>query len=523
MKKLVIAAVMFLALSAAAFAQSSFTVASTPESYVACCGLTEKTGDISFTAVPGTPDSILGTLTVTYPVPITNAATVFGGPPNSNVFAIWRVGTIGGTPGVLPPGITDGMAVTPSVANVDGKGVVVISVPAAAQAPYSIRLTGVRVNVSGACSGSIAANITSTGNLLTSGETNVTVISNVSQALRNPAYGSGGTPPVFSNAAAINAVTGVVTYANTATFGNVVLVNIQENFLDAFGKIAGAAGDTTANRAKQVRLTFSSFPAGVSVTLPATDNSTLFALTTASGGAATSFTVPSATGSLVAYYTLTTNSVPTTLESLSIPITVNVSPLASLPLASGSVNVSAHIAPIDALATAVPRYADDAACQTATLTVLTVQGASTTLLVPYAVNSAGYDTGLEVANTTTDPGTAAMGFTQAVRQAGAMTFYFYPQTGDAFSYATVAGSPGTGLAADGTLATGRIYTALLSQLLAAANKGPDFSGYIFIICNFTNGHGQYFISDFEFFTNGALMLVVNRDSVGRANPESLGN
>jgi len=506
MKKILIAAVMFLALSAAAFAQTSFTVSSVPESYVACCGLTERTGDIAFTAISGTPNSIAGTLTVTYPTPVTNSSLTGIG-----------VTSVAGVVGTLT-GVAPAVAIS-SAQNVDGKGVVVITVAAGGIYPFSITLSGVRVNVSGACSGSVSATITSTGNLLTSGETSVVVISNVAQALRTPALAT------LTTAVSINAVTGGQTGGVNIDTGtsNGVNLQVKENFLDAFGKINGAAGDPSANISKMIRLTVSKVPAGVTLTFPVADSSGLFTLAASNGTLATAaaslgtLTTPGAV-----YYRLTTNSNPTVLESLIVLLKIaNTGPY---PLTSGSVTVTAHIAPFDAsiVPTLIPRYTDDAACETGSVTVLNIVGASTTLLVPYAVNSAGYDTGIEVANTTTDPGTLAMGFTQAVRQSGTMTFYFYPQTGDAFSYATVAGSPGAGLSADGALATGRIYTVMLSQLLTAAQKS-GFSGYIIIITNFTNAHGQYFISDFEYFTNGALMLVVNNPSAGRANPEILGN
>jgi hypothetical protein len=296
---------------------------------------------------------------------------------------------------------------------------------------------------------------------------------------------------------------------------------VKENFLDAFGKIEGSLGDPTANMSKMIRLTVSKIPSGVTLNFPVNDSTGKFTLAGSNGTLATaSTTLTNALTPAAIYYRLTTNSDPTVLESLVVPVTAAIAGSATYPLPNGTVTVSAHVAPFDAANTMVPRYVDDAACETGTVTILSITGASTTLLVPYAVNSAGYDTGIEVANTTTDPGTALLGITQAVRQTGAMTFYFYPQTGDAFSYATVAGSPGNGLETDGTLKTGRIYTVMLSQLLTAAQKGPDFAGYIFIICNFTNGHGQYFISDFEYFTNGALMLVLG---TSRANPETLGN
>jgi hypothetical protein len=133
--------------------------------------------------------------------------------------------------------------------------------------------------------------------------------------------------------------------------------------------------------------------------------------------------------------------------------------------------------------------------------------------MPYAVDQVGYDTGIAISNTTKDPGAQAMGITETiVAQSGNITFYFY-QDGDPVSvYTTQAGSPGAGLDATGNLVAGATYSVLLSEIAALAQPpipAEDFQGYVFIICNFTNAHGQYFISDFEFFTNGALMLVID--------------
>jgi hypothetical protein len=515
-KNLLIAAVMLLALSTAAMAQfvpgARFTVASVPETFVSCCGQTERTGDIGWTAVPGSPDSITGTITVTYPVFITNG---IGSGYGTGIWAEATATTASGTTGTAP---TVSIA---SVTNdpVTGRGAVVINVGAGGIYPYTISLSGVRVNVSGSCSGSISANITSTGNLLTSGETNVMVISNVAQALQTP---------TASGAIAINAVTGDedsnpnngVQKSGTVTF------RVRENFPDAFGKTQ--ITDLSANTSKMIRLAVSKVPAGVTLSFPVTGNNNLFQLSSSNGTLATAAQVVSGTSTVPAYvyYRLVTDSSPIALEYLDIPITVaNSGPY---PLTGAPVTISAHVAPIDATNTMIPRYADLVECETSATQVVSIYGASTTLLVPYAVNMSGllgYNTGIAVANTTTDPGTGFMGFTTAVKQSGAITFYFYPQTGPTFTYATTAGSPGSGLNSDGTLKTGGTYVVLLDQLLTAAGQSLDFTGYIFIITNFTNAHGQYFISNFEEFTNGALMLVVNNSDTiaGRAGPEKLDN
>jgi len=513
-KNLLIAAVMLFALSTVAMAQSGarFTVASVPETFVSCCGQTEKTGDIGFTAVPGSPNSVAGTITVTYAVPVKNAKSTS---TLAGISVSSAAQTYAGAVGVAPTvSIPDGKA---GVDNIDGKGVVVITVGAGGVYPYSITLTGVRVDVStGAqCGGSVSANITSTGNLLTSGETSVVVISNVKQALTTPTV----------TAVTVNAVTGGV----TGTLG----IKVKENFLDAFGK----AVDPSTNVSKIIRLAITKVPAGVKLTFPLATNNALFVLSSASGSIATEPAVvtSSATDPAYVYYRLVTDSDPTVAESLDVTVGVSTTG-ATLPISGAPVSVSAHVGPIDnnIPQTLIPRYADSVDCETAKAQILSVFGASTTLLIPYAVNQDvlfGYNTGFAIANTTQDPGKDAMGFAEAVRQTGAITFYFFKSVAGTdgaatkFSYKTTAGSPGSGLNADGTLSPGKEYVVLLDQLLKAAGQGKDFTGNIFAICDFSNGHGQYFISDFEAFTNGALMLVVNNPdtTAGRAGPERLEN
>ncbi len=79
-KTILIAAVMFFALTASAFAQATFSVSSIPETTVVNSGFTEKTGDIMFTTVAGTPASVTGTFTISYGVPITAGTTATPSP-----------------------------------------------------------------------------------------------------------------------------------------------------------------------------------------------------------------------------------------------------------------------------------------------------------------------------------------------------------------------------------------------------------------------------------------------------------
>jgi hypothetical protein len=191
------------------------------------------------------------------------------------------------------------------------------------------------------------------------------------------------------------------------------------------------------------------------------------------------------------------------------------------------VSVSAHIGPISTT-TYYPRYAEGT-CETAATQFLTVSGAlTTTLMVPYAVdlgNTQGaYQTGIVVSNTTADPGTTAMGFQQAIRQTGKITVYFYPSNGSSVATWVSTSFPNFGgLDANGKLAPGGQFTAMVNQLFPSTVT--SFSGYLFIITDFTNAHGEFFISNFDNFTHGALMLVVNNPliatTVGRTVSEGL--
>lgn len=170
-----------------------------------------------------------------------------------------------------------------------------------------------------------------------------------------------------------------------------------------------------------------------------------------------------------------------------------------------------------------PQYVEG--CETSTAILIMTSGArNTVLLVPYATTEVGYDTALAVANTTNDPGTTAMGgFLQAIRQTGGFKIYFYPKSGPAIAPFDSASWPSSfGLDANGMLPPGGTFVALLSQILPVGVT--EFGGYVFIITDFTNAHGEFFVSDFDNFTHGGLMLVVNDpsgSSAGRTAEQGL--
>jgi hypothetical protein len=109
----------------------------------------------------------------------------------------------------------------------------------------------------------------------------------------------------------------------------------------------------------------------------------------------------------------------------------------------------------------------------------------TILLYPFITNQSGFDTGIAIANTSTDPfGTGP--------QAGACTLNWY--SGPASPPPTVTGS----------IASGTVYTTLASTTVSG------FQGYMIAVCTFQYAHGFAFISDLgaRNLAMGYLALVI---------------
>jgi len=220
--------------------------------------------------------------------------------------------------------------------------------------------------------------------------------------------------------------------------------------------------------------------------------------------------------------------------------TITVGATATLPLAAGTVTARVTLAPTGAALNTtttpasvltgattgqIPRYQSSL---TAAVTVVNIVPAQTTFLIPYVTTAAGFDTGIALANTSDDKIAFSSG--NAVPVNGTISFYFFPTaaTGTPFSYTTSATSPGQGFPVpntNGNINAGKSYIVLLSQLLQAAGAPPVFSGYIFAVANFTNGHGSAFPTNFSGFTSNTPVLVMpNPPQVPRpiGSVESLG-
>jgi hypothetical protein len=125
----------------------------------------------------------------------------------------------------------------------------------------------------------------------------------------------------------------------------------------------------------------------------------------------------------------------------------------------------------------IPRFITDAS---AARNILVIQICRTILLYPYVTNQAGFDTGLEIANTSQDPFTTGSNTTAA--QAGSCRLTWYGGT-------TAAPTTPPGPSDTGSIAGGAIWVNTAQALV------PNFQGYMIAVCNFQYAHGFAFISD----------------------------
>ena len=489
--KLLVAAVMFFCFTlVAAYAATQYTVGSTPETTVVESGKTEKTGDITFATAPSSGATVTGTITIDYlnPITVNNLATVI-----QDVIA-----NDGNTPPAIGvPVIEDGNKLT-------------FTITPSATTPsldYAFRVTGVRVDVAGS-PGSVPldARISSTGNTITVGQTEPRVI----QAAEVGIASFSGTTPVR-----INSVSGAYAAGSPTS---VILTGV-EGFRNAFG--VTNATEPTQNNPQMIKVELSPIPAGVTLFFPATATSSIGVWT------ANVTTLAGPIAAPAVYYTITTDTDVANVENFVISsVAVTAAPVTTSAYEDQTIYASITLAAIYneiGYTGYIPRYVKTLV---GPVPIVEFFHPTTTLLVPFAYNNAPvedepvYNTGLTIANITVDPGATAMGFPSAVPQDGTFMFYLYSNTGDVYTVDSTELDP-KDILDDGMLLQGSTYTILLSEVLDAAEAPEDFNGYVFIVCQFTNGHGEYFVSDFNHFSHGALMLVVTGSR--NVTAESLNN
>jgi len=148
----------------------------------------------------------------------------------------------------------------------------------------------------------------------------------------------------------------------------------------------------------------------------------------------------------------------------------------------GTASVSGSFAPQSTVTTAStsnnqPRFADTSVART----LFNINSCATNILFPFLTNQVGFDSGVAIANTSTDPfGTAP--------QSGACKMNYYGET--------TGGGAAPAAQTSAVIPSGKTLTATLSS---GGNYGvaatPGFQGYVIAQCAFQYGHGFAFISD----------------------------
>jgi len=185
-------------------------------------------------------------------------------------------------------------------------------------------------------------------------------------------------------------------------------------------------------------------------------------------------------------------------ETLAIPVSVAYTGVPSLAAATSG-TVSANYAPQSsnpgAISSPIPRFSSAPVTGSGLYSVV---ACSTSLLFPYVTSQPGWNVGLAVSNTGTDP----FGNTG---QSGTCAFSFFGATGAPAAPVTL-GAAGFG---DSTaIAPGTTSADVLSNALAT---GANFTGYAIAVCNFQYAHGYAFVignNTKSTFAHGYLALVL---------------
>jgi hypothetical protein len=491
-------------------------------------------------------------LTISLGVPITNTtSTATAAPANGHPSgtARIRVGTtfgghfnpanvcinlVNNAAGVIVVGL--GTPTAPATCNLNGTGSPTTGISFAAGPTTSFfDLQGVLVSTNGK-TGALVASMTSTGGITVGptatpggaavGAASIQVVDNILAGLKDPAVPSS----LPSNTGFFAGVTGgpaVLSSAGNPVGGkNNFVLRIEENYADMLrdatqinGSGAGLQGvfPPSGSSDTQLQIVLSNIPSGL-------DISNCSATITNVAGTGVN---PGTTGTAQANFTNITAASPVVTINFQGSLDLDLIDVvwvkclsvglgsATPPLPSTPVTVQVTLAPtgsalsgggtaLTALTTGnVPRY-QQLLLPSTPVPIVLFPPANTNLLVSFASVSPGYNTGIAIANTSTDPFSGSGG---ATASSGTITFFMVNTasggTVTTKSYTTAADSPGFGLSSNGSLPSGGTYVVNLSEILAKASFGTTFTGYVFVTANFTFAHGAATIYT---TSNGAAAL-----------------
>jgi len=464
----------------------------------------------------GAPNTTPGqvTLQLFFSLPITSKNV--GG-----TFTEAEVQSNGVAPGNVVLGVVTGSTITFSGISVPANG-------------FTLVVSNIRVNASGAGVVAGGSPVPVTGSFLIGGPP--TVVTPAYLALPNLALLLNGLAPSAvgtSNATTLNnKFTNPPVCQSNSGGALAEYIQVNEGYPAAFKNAAGEAssvavvGTTTSNAVvdgTRVQITFANVPQNVNIYVPVAGVASLTGgdvLTYTPAGPGTPFfpgtgtfptttqttglllpalsliqvPISSGTGTAVFEETTVDN---TTSGKFNIPIYYVNSAFAVPAGTTSGITAEVSLSPIGS--SVIPNFSLNS--QT-TFTTGTFTLCNTTLLFPFVTNQSGFDTGLAIANTTTDP----LGNSGATPQSGACTLSFYGGSTATPSYTTP------------SVATGTVWTNTLSGVAGG------FQGYMISVCNFENAHAFVFITDGVGATGGGLSQGYLAGVIpgARGNNETLG-
>jgi hypothetical protein len=482
-------------------------------------GQTEQLSLLQFacTATAPAAGTTTATITITTNLPITSKATTAGG-GNSEATLIVN-GPAAGAGGVITVPTT-GTAYAGTVADSGSVGTVTFSnvtIPTSIAGTISyFQVANVRVNASAATTvpyqtteSGLIAYTTSTTSGVTTAYTSVPATNNSGLVVK-----SLGAPVITGTVAPYTVCTGNAT-------GVSFTLNINQIISGAFlgtgqppvgegGQYAPGAGSSIgAANADIINVTYAGLPSGSTVYVPQSilvgslapatvgppatpaGNGTQLSIV---GSTASTVVVGdvayavSSTGTVTIPYTVTAVSGLGAPSGSNFPVATVVAFAANTVTTPTTVTGTYNYAPQGATsltgpAATVPTFSNATPTAVNGVSIVLCQ---TTLLFPFVTNQLGFNTGIAIANTSTD--NLAIGGIKSVAtaQGGTCQLYFYgTNTG-----APAANASGVSIVPDpnGSLASGNVSTFLIG------NVAPGYQGYMIAVCPFNYAHGYAFLT-----------------------------
>lgn len=290
------------------------------------------------------------------------------------------------------------------------------------------------------------------------------------------------TPPAASFTVVVSELFGGAFKQATAGGGT------QNSELGSFQSAGASAAIGTAASGTQISLTFANVPSVATVYVPlsllATTGTGQLLLNGATAAATTPLGISTSnvvaftpsSGAITVTYTIGNTSA-ATIKSFSIPVLVTFA--RNVATAQSAVTVLAAYAPtgtLTGLASAVPLYA---APSNTALNGSSITNCSTNLMFPFLTNQQGFDTGVSIANTSTDP-FGFLGASTAAPQNGTCTLTFY----------------GSGAPSPNTFVTPAIGPATsTTYAFTIGTVAPGFQGYAMASCTFLYAHAFVFVTN----------------------------